>query len=348
MKPHLHISLIATLAAAFAAGCGGGKSNAAKAVEEFNAGRYEAAAKTLEKVVRDGGATSTLHYNIGVAKAMAGDKEGAIRAFENARSLDIGATDAAEYRAHLLMENGDIETAHEILDGLVTDDDEPARQARALSALAVCEHRLGRDDLAFLRLTRAISTDPSYKPAIQNLAALREGRGDDVKSKPHDTNAEAAALIAKGSDSYARSKWQLAIDSFEKALKADPESYHAASSLATAHFAARHYSDASETYELAAKLDPSKSDPFYWQAYIAYSLGDPVKATRMLCETVIPRWPDDIRSYELASYAWATQKRFYEARVFGEEHLRRAKMAGTDASAFAKWFAAMPQTAFQK
>lgn len=336
------------LAAVLSAGCGRGGSDIAKAAADFNAGRYAAAARTLEKALRNGDATPTLHYNIGVAKAMDGDTAGAIRAFENAQTIDIGATDAAEYRAHLLIETGDFEAAHEILDGLVTDNDEPSRQARVLSALAVCEHGLGRDDLAYLRLVRAISTAPSYAPAAQNLATLREGKGDNAKPAQHATNAEASGLIAKGSDSYARSKWQLAIDAFEKALKADPESYQAATALAAAHFAARHYSDAADAYEVAAKLDPSKSDPFYWQAYIAYSLGNPVKATQMLCETVIPRWPDDLRSYELASYAWATQKRFYEARVFGEEHLRRAKAAGADASAFAKWFAAMPQTAFQK
>lgn len=336
------------LAAVLSAGCGRGGSDIAKAAADFNAGRYAAAARTLEKSIARGGATSTLYYNIGVAKAMAGDAEGAIRAFENAQSIDITASDAAEYRAHLLAEKGDVEAAHEILDGLVTDTDEPLRQARVLSALAVCEHGMGRDDLAFLRLLRAVAIDPSYAPAAQNLAKLREGRDDGAPAAPHTSSAEVNGLVAKGTDAYSRSKWQQAIDFFEKALKADPKSYAAASALAAAHFAARHYSDAAEAYEQAAKLDPSKFEPFYWQAYIAYSLGNPVKATKILCETVIPRWPDDARSYELASYAWATQKRFYEARMFGEEFLRRAKAAGTDTTAFSKWFKPLPQVAFEK
>lgn len=348
MKPNLHICISALLAAVLSAGCGNGGADAAKAASDFGAGRYASAARTLEKATSGDGGSATLYYNLGVAKAMAGDTDGAIRAFENAQSIDITATDAAEYRAHLLVESGDFDAAHEILDGLVTDTDEPLRQARVLSALAVCEHGMGRDDLAFLRLVRATSIDPSYAPAAQNFAKLREGRGDDVRPAQHKSSAEANGLVAKGTDAYARSKWQLAIESFEKALKADPKSYAAASALAAAHFAAHHYSDAAEAYELAATLDPTKFEPFYWQAYIAYSLGNPVKATKILCETVIPRWPDDARAYELASYAWATQKRFYEARMFGDEFLRRAKTAGTDTAAFVKWFNPLPQIAFEK
>ncbi len=364
-------------------GCGNGETAAAKGETALRDGNYAAAARSLDKAARKTQATSHLYYNLGAARALSGDSEGAIRAFENAEHADIANLDALEYRACLLAKIGKFADAHELFDRAIDEAADTAVKVRILNALAVVEHRLLRDDLACVRLGQAIRLDPGYSPSYFNFAHVLEeayqlhgealkhirkyietANADDprlarakqfaavvqaaaIPPPPHTNTLEAAKLLKSGADAYARSRWTIAEETFAKALDADPLSYEAASYLAATRYAARHYDGAAEAYAMAAKLSPNQFEPVFMQGHIAYSLGKPAHATQILSCTAIPKWPDDPRSYEIAAYAWAAQQRYYEARIYGAAYLALAKSAGTDASAFTKWFDTIPSLPFQ-
>lgn len=368
-------------------GCGGKDGDAAaKGEAALRAGNYAAAAKALDVAARKTQPTTHLYYNLGAAKALAGDLDGAINAFESAEREDIANLDATEFRAYALSKSGDLGAAHELLDRAIDDATETEARVRILNALAVVEHGLHYDDLACVRLARAIRLAPDYAPSYYNLAHFLEeayqlhdaALANIVKfeakaeadnpvrekaaafkarveaaakrapsRKPHATTAAAAKLVKQGADAYARSKWTLAEETFAKALEADPESYEAATYIANTRYAARHFEAAAEAYAKAAELAPDKFDPVFMQGHIAYSLNNTARARQLLIGTAIPRWPNNPKSYEIAAYALATEGRFYEARVYGESFIELSKAAGANVSGFETWLAKLPQLAFQ-
>ena len=382
---HLAVMCALTPALALVSGCGNGGKAAEKGEAALREGKYSAAAKSLDFAARKTQPTSHLYYNLGSAKALSGDLPGAIRAFETAESMDLANLDAIEFRAKVLADKGDLATAHELLDRVVDEASDASVRVRILNALAVVEHRLHRDDLACVRLAQVIRMDPEYAPAYYNFAHFLEeayqlhaaalanilkfdetAKADNpVRAKaeefkalveaadklapipaPHATTAEANKLIKQGADAYARSKWTLAEETFSKALEVDPESYEAASFLAATRYAARHYDAAAEAYAKAAEFAPTQFDPVFMQGHIAYSLGNAARAIQILTGVAIPRWPDNPKSYEIASYALAKERRYYEARVYGAVYIELSKAEGSNVSAFEKWFESLPQIAF--
>ncbi len=383
----MHFAVIFALAPVLAtvSGCGNAENAAERGEAALREGKYAAAAKSLDMAARKTQPTSHFYYNLGSAKALAGDSAGAIRAFETAATMDIANLDAIEFRAKLLADNGDLAAAHELLDRVVDEASDTAAHVRILNALAVVEHRLHRDDLACVRLAKVIRIDPEYAPAYYNFAHFLEeayqlhaaalsnivkftetakadspvrAKAEEFKAlveaadklaplpAPHTTSPEATKLIKQGADAYARSKWTLAEETFVKALDADPESYEAASYLAATRYAARHYDAAAEAYAKAAEIAPTQFDPVFMQGHIAYSLGNAARAIQILTGVAIPRWPDNPKSYEIAAYALATERSYYEARVYGAVYIELSKAAGLNISAFEKWFDSLPQIAF--
>ena len=370
---------------ALVSGCGNGEKAAEKGEAALREGKYASAAKSLDVAARKTQPTSHFYYNLGSAKALSGDTAGAIRAFEAAESMDLTNIDAIEFRAKVLADKGDLATAHELLDRVVDEAPDSATRIRILNALAVVEHRLHRDNLACVRLAQIIRMDPEYAPAYYNFAHFLEEayqlhaaalanivkfdetakadnpvRAEAAEFKalveaadklaplppPHASTAEASKLIKQGADAYARSKWTLAEETFVKALDADPESYEAATYLAATRYAARHYDAAAEAYAKAAELAPAQFDPVFMQGHIAYSLGNAARAIQILTGVAIPRWPDNPKSYEIAAYALATERRYYEARIYGAVYIELSKAAGSNVAAFEKWFDSLPQIAF--
>ena len=382
---HFAVICALTPTLALVSGCGNGEKAAEKGEVALREGKYASAAKSLDVAARKTQTTSHFYYNLGTAKALSGDSAGAIRAFESAESMDLTNLDALEFRAKVLADSGDLAAAHEILDRVVDEAPDTATRVRILNALAVVEHRLHRDDLACVRLAQVIRMDPEYAPAYYNFAHFLEEAyqlhaaalanmvkfdetakvDNPVRAKaaefktlveaadklaplptPHTSTAEANKLIKQGADAYARSKWTLAEETFNKALDADPESYEAASYLAATRYAARHYDAAAEAYAKASELAPAQFDPVFMQGHIAYSMGNAARAIQILTGVAIPRWPDNPKSYEIAAYALATERRYYEARVYGAVYIELSKAAGSNISAFEKWFDSLPQIAF--
>ena len=382
---HFVILFALTPALVFLSGCGKDSADAAaKGEAALRDGDYAVAAKALDVTARKTQPTTHLYYNLGAAKALAGDLDGAIRAFDNAEHEDISNFDAVLFKAYALAKKGNLAAAHELLDRTLGETTDTATQARILNALAVVEHGLHFDDLACVRLAKAIRLAPDYAPsyynfahfleevyqlhdaALANIAKFEEKASGDnpvrekaaafkasveaaakrtPPRKPHTTTAAATKFVKQGSDAYSKSKWTLAEESFAKALETDPESYEAAVHLANTRWAARHFESAADAYAKAAALDPKQFYPVYMQGYIAYSLNNSARARQIFTGVAVPRWPDNAKSYEIAAYALASESRSYEARVYGGSYIELAKAAGDNVSSFEAWLKTLPQLA---
>ena len=73
------------------------------------------------------------------------------------------------------------------------------------------------------------------------------------------------------------------------------------------------------------------------------------KALDRLVGSVIPSWPGEPQPFFLASYAYAQEKRYYEARIFGEIFLAKsaAMTPPADTSSFKGWLSTIPDTKFK-
>ncbi len=376
------------LALVFVSGCGG-SSPAESGEAAFKNGDYKAAGKAFRKAAKDQGKSAALQYNLGVACAKSGDNIGAREAFEKALELDPSNAEASEYLAAILRDSGDLPRSRAILDSLVVIAPGGEPLARALNSIALTDLACNRADLALLRLFRARRADPGYAPTYFNLARIYADRyqlfheayleyetylrlaveGDPMRPKaeedigklrelgadraPQGPNASPSAsvrkLIADGATAYQKKRWSQAVDSFEKAIKADPKSYEAASYLAAALYAQNKLAEASAAYKRAEEVNPAIAEPVFMQGQLAYVQGNQAEALQILAGRVIPKWPSEARAYELAAYSACSLGQLYEARQFGEAYIDLMTAAGKPPTAFAKWFAQIPvDTPFPK
>lgn len=383
MRIYLVIAVSAALAAA---GCGGGDS-ARKGEEALARGDFRSAARHFSDATRRNPSSVPLLYNLGAALALDGDTRGAIDSFRDVLRFSPGDINASEYLAAELAELGTQEAlmeAHALLEFALQYRTEPDERARALNSLALVENAMHRTDLATARLVAAADAAPDYAPPHYNFAkicarddrlaaaAMREA---DIAAKlspdpairdaaaqissaasaklpppyAHTTSQSAADLMKEAAAAAARRDSDKAAGLYIKAANADPNSLEAAMGAANAMVAATRYSEATPFFDRAAALDPANFDIAITGARLDYSTGNFRRAIDRLVGSVIPSWPDNPQPFFLASYAFAQEQRYFEARVFGEIYIAKslAQTPSADISAFKGWIATLPDTKFK-
>lgn len=382
-----NIIAIAALAALFA-GCGGEKPTVEEGERALAEGDFKAAAKIFKAAVKEHPSSVPLHYNLGTAQALAGDASGAISSFREVLRFTPGDLDASEALAAALRKTGTADAlseAHELLEFVLPYREEAAARARALNSLALVEEALRRDDLALARLLDARASTPAYAPTLYNLGHLCAAkfripaaaaplldaflasapddaeaakratalRDEAARAVPppysHRANEAAAGLIAQGGAAYAKKDFAQAEQLFAQAANADPLDFDAIFNRANALVSLNRKDEAAAAFQAAAAINPGHFDAAFWAARIAYSAGDYPRAISLLTTSVIPRWPDEPQPLLYAAYAYAQQRRYYEARLYGALHLAALKKATPKAKTadFEAWLAKLPDLKFK-
>ncbi len=200
--------------------------------------------------------------------------------------------------------------------------------------------------------------DPGYKALANKFLTEYASRDIAVKNKNTRTSDEVSNLMAKGVADYRSAyqsnnqtkkteKYELALKSFAKAMELDPESYEVAYSYASALYSLKKYSVANLAFIKAGNLDNEKYEPFYWQVRIAYSAGDYARVTEIISGIIIPKWPDELQTYNLASSAYYHIGKYYEANLFGELYLSMLRQKNKTDEEFENWFKTLPKAGFQ-
>lgn len=368
-------------------GCGKQTPTVEDGENALSQGDFKTAATAFKAALKEHPSSVPLHYNLGVAQALAGDVSGAIASFRDVLRFTPGDLDASEALAGELRKAGsadNLSEAHELLD-FVLQYREGTAAARVLNSMALVESALRRNDLALARLLTAHNADPEYAPTFYNFGNLcaktlrlpaaavkplndflatspadealvkkaTKMRDEAAKSLPpsysHVTAPEAAALVTQGLEAYAKKEYAKAEGFFAQASAADPLAFDALANRANALMAMNRIAEAKTSFEAAANLDPTRFNVAYWGANITYSSGDYEKAIAALTSSIIPRWPDEPQALRLAAYSYAQGQRYYEARIYGELFLAATKRANPAAKTadFEAWMGKMPNTKFK-
>ena len=143
---------------AILAGCGRGGRDVADGERALAAGEFKKAASIFSAATKAHPSSVPLFYNLGVARALAGDSTAAIAAFRDVLRFVPGDLDASEALAAELRKTGSpaaLSEAHDLLEFVLPYRDAAGDRARTLNTLALVEEALRRDDLALARLLAA-------------------------------------------------------------------------------------------------------------------------------------------------------------------------------------------------
>lgn len=200
MKKHTPViaSLCATL---FLSACG--RDPATPGIKALQEGDLIRAEQLLSQALQQDPENASALMNLGIVKLHKGERDGAMTAFGKVADLAPGDPRPLEYLAALLADGGDWRDAGAMLA-------EAAQRApnsvSVLTAQALVDLNVDGVQAARNRLLQAIALDPTYPPALFNLAVLYRdwlkspGEGKRYfqrylaveKNDPHTTIARAA------------------------------------------------------------------------------------------------------------------------------------------------------------
>lgn len=279
------------------------------AVRDANWG---AAAKSYKKAAAETKDSPYVYLNMAAAYLRNGDTLNARNAVDAALALAPENAEATELKADIAVKSGDFIKAHEILEKAVKTAATPTDKARMLNSLATAEFELHREDLAVLNVQLALLADPQYAPAHFNRARILS----DYCLMYNEAIASFEKFVSWSDDEAQKAK---AGDAIERLRP----------------FAEKQSSDAT----LDSKFNELKT------AYVARRYED---AISIAVRSIIPVWPESPSTYMIASYSWASQKCYYEARAYGQAYVEIVGKASpsVDTSAFQKWMGQIPETSF--
>jgi tetratricopeptide (TPR) repeat protein len=160
-----------------------------------------------------------------------------------------------------------------------------------------------------------------------------------VRSGGRDSRAAAAALAE--ADGYrAGNDWPRAVQAYQRAAAADPQEYRAAYGLAFACRANGDLAGAVRACQKACDLGPTQPDAAYLLALCAHEYRNSALASQVL-EQALARWPGYAALFELAARVRYDQRRYAEARAYGEYFVEIAPASPTR-QRFADWVRRLP------
>ncbi len=135
----------------------------------YNAGEHVSAEQVVRSIVEQAPACDPAWHVIAFLRSLAGDHTTALDAIDRALAIDAGASEYHERRGHILWALGRLGEAEEAFDRAVAA---APSDARAWSNLGELCRRQGKVEKAKASLLRAYESDPTYLPAVLNLATV--------------------------------------------------------------------------------------------------------------------------------------------------------------------------------
>lgn len=267
-RPSLSALPSVLAAALLAAGCS--RMPAEQAISEgqkaLAAGDWATAADRLERAADARSDSPELHYNLGMARLMAGDAEGAKEAFSDAVRLDRDSDDtrALEGLAEACRRLGDTAGAVAAYNGALGKSYKPYLKA----CLAGCEMDRNRMGAAAAYLEDALAKDPDEPVALFNDAVLhaREPVPNPVKAHTRAANGFMRFLLSPRSEPYPEQRADAVRRLAALSRARPPELQRQIDDLLEESHAAQTPRYAADCASKAFLLDPSFSDSLAWYA----------------------------------------------------------------------------------
>ncbi len=115
-------------------------------------------------------------------------------------------------------------------------------------------------------------------PILLLTCALSFGVACSPESSFESVQQEARAHINKGIEYYALGQYEKAIQSYDNAIRLDPENGSAYNKRGVARAVLGQYGKAILSYDNAIRLDPENGSAYYNRGYAFEALGNSIKA----------------------------------------------------------------------
>ena len=284
-------------------------SSGQKAIEAgiraLETGDATSAVHHWEKARRKRPGSSAVYYNLGTAYWLVGELEKAEKAFIQANALaEEGSPKALEFLGHVRLQRNDVDGARDAFEQAGDDQDLSARLEVA-KALTEIHAQPQRQVTAQAYLNGALRIDPTYAPALYNLASLQRDSLKDpeeaartfkryIKAAPQDNDH-----VQKARDNIRRmeeSGTSTATGHQPPDGVIPPPSTHANALVAKARAEmATHPQAALASLERAVAMDPAHADALWLQAQVLTSIPDQADRARNTYELFRRRFPADPR-----------------------------------------------------
>lgn len=170
-------------------------------------------------------------------------------------------------------------------------------------------------------LRSAPQGDPHVDKAAESLRRLKQQNVVRAAAGGGRQTDAFQRALREAEDARVGRQWSTAIAAYKRALAIDPLSYMAAYNLGFCLQSAGNSAEAAKAFRRAAEADPTRKEPFFMQASALRDSRELDAAAAVITTQLIPRWPGYIPAYDLMMRIRDQQKRYEEARRYGEYQL---------------------------
>jgi len=278
-------------------------------------GRLREAVAAYQEATRMDPGNAPFHYNLALALAKLGDRQGEQRALQDAIKADPGFAKAHNQLGLSYMVDGRLADAEqEFQKGLHINPE----FAEAENNLGVLYGRLGKNKEAMRLFQKATEDRPQYVDALANLglALADEGKYDEAERQLQRAIAaspnNASAYTALGLIAEATGRREDAVEFFKKVTELQPDSSQAHLNLGTALADQFDLVGASKEFSEAVRLAPDSALAHYKKGRLLYDsrkLPDAKTELEIACRLS----PDDPGNLRLLALAEAQMSDFSRA-----------------------------------
>lgn len=207
-------------------------------------------------------------------------------------------------------------------------------------------YQLHEEALDYFEMSlRLVESKSHYREKAQNnikrlrlnIERLNSERMDNMRRDP----TTAAKLLQAGLTAQNAKQLPRAAKHFKDALAADPMAFHAALSAAMVNMQLGQRQEAMEAFKKAAEINPSHQESYRQAAEIAIRLNRFEEAEKLL-DRAIARSPFTPYIAEMMVRVFHAQRRFAEARSYGEFYLSLMDSKDQRRAAYEQWINSLP------
>lgn len=353
-------SAVASFAIIFSTGCSRPAENLAQGLDALRAGDAKTAIRKLDRAAKKLSPSSALQYNRGAALYALGRYDDAEEAFKASLAIEPDDPQTMEFLGYTLLKKSRWDDAGKIFrDAMEFSDNQsdllaamsladlgkgrpdiarlhllqillgdPANAVAYYNLAKLYEGALNMPTDACLHYGIFLGCAPADSPfreaasaAVERLNAAGANPGNPLPDATlHRDQARARSEFDAAEKARKARKFTDAVAAYSRALSADPLFFEAAFNQGLAYRERPDMASAIRSFQKAVDIRPGNIDALYLLAHSAYANKDFDTASQAL-DLAIARERRDPRLFRLMSCVRANQKRFAEAREYGEYYL---------------------------
>lgn len=348
--------------------------------DAFNEKRYAEAFVCYERLIQLSGFTPEAGYNLALSAYHAEDYDTAYETLDQVLAARPDFFEAQDLKVLILCADRQLREVFKLLTSLLDSTKDASDRAWIRSRMATCyvnQNRYSAAHAILLLTLRELPMDPitlynlgmlymnhlnqypqaaDYFALVERLAPKESELLKNAQENRSKLRAAISRMVKKttsGDAHLAKEACDRAITALRKrelataereyqaACIADPTNFDAANSLGKVYVVQGKQAEALEVYKDALEIRPDKTDTAYRAAEIANRLRKYDEAEQLLCGAIATT-PASPRQADLMVRILASQRKFTDAKLWGEYYLTLATQANAARGAYQEWVDSLP------